>query len=431
MRRKAFLYCSVVIICILCCLLTSSVNYTEPNGIDTPLEVTARSIPEPTENIRVDVRTEFIAEAGIKFISAQAFLKNVAVAVFVKEPSTKQLSTPGSYPLEIMCSGKTYSVTLIVKDSLAPEGDAVNISVPIGKRPEPEQFVTNIRDASEVFVKYKETPDVSVSGEFSVTLILSDTYGNTAELTALLIVLPDTVPPTISGVKPIRVYVGDTVHYRQGISVTDDTDPSPKLTIDSSQVNLKKPGTYKIIYTATDASGNITKVESTVKVISKKVQNVSDEEIYRAADALLAKIIKDGMTKKEQAEAIYKWARGSCHYVSKPNPKNYMLAAYDMLKSHCGDCYNYFSVSKLLFKRLNIVTIDVVKVKNSPHDSEHFWNLVSLDGGVTWYHFDATPRRGPGDDFCLVTDAFIDAYSEAHHGSHNRDKSLYPPTPEE
>ena len=100
------------------------------------------------------------------------------------------------------------------------------------------------------------------------------------------------------------------------------------------------------------------------------------------------------------------------------------------MNGRSGDCFGYFAVTKLLFERLGIPNIDVRKVKNFDGDSDHFWSLVSVDGGKTYYHFDATPRVGDGDDFCLVTDAFLDAYSDSHKGSHNRDKSLYPATPE-
>ncbi len=102
-----------------------------------------------------------------------------------------------------------------------------------------------------------------------------------------------------------------------------------------------------------------------------------------------------------------------------------------MLTTLRGDCYGYFAVAKLMFDRLKIPNIDVVKVKNYEEDSAHFWSLVSIDGGESYYHFDATPRIGDGDDFCLVTDAFLDAYSQAHKNSHNRDTSLYPATPQE
>jgi len=102
-----------------------------------------------------------------------------------------------------------------------------------------------------------------------------------------------------------------------------------------------------------------------------------------------------------------------------------------MLTTGTGDCYGFFAVSKLLFERLDIPNMDVVKVKNSEDDSEHFWSLVSVDGGESYYHFDATPRLGQTGPFCLITDRELDAYSETHDGSHNRDTSLYPATPEE
>ena len=53
-----------------------------------------------------------------------------------------------------------------------------------------------------------------------------------------------------------------------------------------------------------------------------------------------------------------------------------------------------------------------------------------MDGGKTYYHLDTTPRVGDGDDFCLVTDKFLDDYSAKNKNCHNRDKSLYPATPE-
>lgn len=151
--------------------------------------------------------------------------------------------------------------------------------------------------------------------------------------------------------------------------------------------------------------------------------------ITEVADQVLSEIIEDGMTKKQQVKAVYNWLSKNCSYGGHGDRSDYLQAAYAMLTERRGDCYSYFAASKLLFERLGIDNLDVRKVKNNPEDSDHYWNMVSLDDGETWYHFDATPRVGDGDDFCLVTDAFLDAYSKAHRNCHNRDKSLYPATP--
>lgn len=238
----------------------------------------------------------------------------------------------------------------------------------------------------------------------------------------------DTKAPKISGVENKMVYLGDAVSYRKGVKVTDNIDPEPKLTIDSSKVDLSEVGTYEVVFTAEDASGNTSSKTMTVTVIKKTKSEVDLDKLNADVDVILKKIIKDDMSTKQQVQAIYKWARSSLGY-SSYDGHDWLKAAQHMLDKRTGDCYNYFAVCKLMFERLGIPNIDVVKVKKTSGASNHYWSLVSVDGGKNYYHFDATPRKGDGDDFCLVTDSFIDSYSKTHNYSHNRDKSLYPATP--
>lgn len=240
----------------------------------------------------------------------------------------------------------------------------------------------------------------------------------------------DTEAPQILQTRELLVYVGDSLSYFGAVTVTDDCDPIPTVTVDNSRVDLTKAGTYEVIYIATDATGNTARMTATVTVLYKEAGAPDLETINETADALLATIITDGATVKEQVQAIYRWARYTLSYGGHSDRTDWRQSAYTMITERKGDCYGYFAATKLLFERLGIPNIDVQKVRNFPDDSDHFWSLVSVDGGETYYHFDATPRVGEGDDFCLVTDAFLDDYSAANKGSHNRDKSLYPATPE-
>lgn len=240
----------------------------------------------------------------------------------------------------------------------------------------------------------------------------------------------DTTPPVLAGVRDLTLYQGDTVSYLSGVTATDDTDSTPQITVDAAAVDLSSPGVYEVVYLASDASGNVNRATATVIVLEKKAGYVDLETIYAAADAKLAQIIRDNATVKQQVHDIYAWARLNLTYSGHSDRADWRQTAYTMLTDGTGDCFGYFAVTKLLFERLGILNIDVQKVRNSAGDSDHFWSLVSVNGGETYYHFDATPRAGDGDDFCLVTDAFLDAYSDTHKGSHNRDKSLYPATPE-
>ncbi|HBI73586.1 MAG TPA: polysaccharide deacetylase, partial [Lachnospiraceae bacterium] len=85
-------------------------------------------------------------------------------------------------------------------------------------------------------------------GEQKVAIQLKDEGNNTSEVEALLIVKEDTEAPEILGVRDKTAYIGDSLSYRKGITVTDNKDKKVELQIDSSNVNLKKEGTYSVIY---------------------------------------------------------------------------------------------------------------------------------------------------------------------------------------
>lgn len=246
----------------------------------------------------------------------------------------------------------------------------------------------------------------------------------------------DTQAPVIEGAKDLEVYVGDSVSYKSGITVTDDLDPKPIMNIDNSQVDLTKVGTYHVTYTATDAAGNSSAPITVKLTVKPKPANfVEPEVIYAKADAILAQFIRSDMTDREKAEAVYVWTRRSVHLTYGSAPKGFqhesadwLQTAYQLLNKDVpkGDCFYFFAVQKLLLQRLNIPTIDCEKIYDG--DSHHYWLLVSVDGGKSYYHFDNVWSK----ELCLVTDAQLDAFSAAVDSNpFNRNKDLYPATPTE
>ena len=241
---------------------------------------------------------------------------------------------------------------------------------------------------------------------------------------------PDTQAPVITGAKDLEVYVGSTVSYKAGITVTDNVDAKVNLSVDNSQVQISKPGVYTVTYTATDAAGNSASVTIKITVKAKPDNFVEPEVIYAKADAILSQFIRDDMTDREKAEAVYVWTRRSVHLTYGSAPKGFdhesadwLQTAYQLLNRDVskGDCFFFFAVQKLLLQRLNIPTIDCEKIYDG--DSHHYWLLVSVDGGNSYYHFDNVWSK----NLCLVTDAELDAFSAAIE-SHpfNRDKAKYP-----
>lgn len=385
------------------------------------------------EDPALNVRPTLTVEAGDPLPKPQDFLyeeKDLEASFDLQFP-VNATQTPSTYNGRLQYGREVYPITLQVKDTTPPQGILQTVTVNQTKAPALEDFIVEVRDVTAVETAFKENPDVSSGGDKVVTIVLTDTSGNRTELTTTLTVIGDEIAPEITGVKDIELYQGDAVSYRSGVSVSDNMDEAPTLTIDNSQVDLSKPGVYTVTYTATDYCGNEASVSATVTVYEKRDGYVDLETIYELADKTLKKIVNDDMTDRQKVKAIYNWAHRNFSYVDHSDKSDWRQAAYVMLTKGRGDCFNYFAATKLMFERLGIANIDVVKVKPYEGAAGHYWSLVSVDGGETYYHFDATPRVNQNISFCLITDAKLDAYSNAHRGSHNRDKSLYPATPEE
>lgn len=367
-------------------------------------------------------------EAGSELPAAADFLPEAEEAVsYTSDTAAVRMNVPGDYNLTLKSGKKNYEAVLTVRDSVKPIATAVDVTVSGGSEVKAESFIREINDATAVTVRFAQEPDTSVAGNQTVTLILTDLGGNSASLEAILSVVVDTQAPVITGVQELITYVGDSVAYRAGVTAVDETDGALQLEVDSSAVDLSTPGVYTVTYRATDAAGNIATQDTTVTVKEKLANHVDIETIYAAVDAQLARFIREDMTDREKVEAIYVWTRIHFTYGGHTDTTDYIQSAYQFLTTRKGDCYGYFALQKLMLQRLGIPTIDVKKVKNFEGDSNHYWLLVSIDKGKSYYHMDNVWSK----QLCLVTDAHLNAFSKVVKNCFNRDESLYPPTPAE
>lgn len=80
----------------------------------------------------------------------------------------------------------------------------------------------------------------------------------------------DTTPPEILGIRNLSVLKDSDIDLLSSVSVKDNQDDNPTLTIDSSNLDISKVGDYQIVYFAKDRSGNMTKETCIVSVVENK-----------------------------------------------------------------------------------------------------------------------------------------------------------------
>lgn len=380
-----------------------------------------------------NIRSSCQAELGNADYSVENYRLSDAEELNWATDITSLLSQVGTHDAAIEVNGLITPVELVVADTTAPQITASDVHVWLGEAAAPEDFATDIQDASEVTMQYQTVPDYNQTGEQSISLVAIDSYGNETAFSGHLTIEKDTSGPDLLGLRDLSFPLGATITYRKSVFAIDNKDGEVKLQVDSSRVNPLKQGSYLVTYSATDSSGN--ESTATVHITITEPLPVSEEEVYALADEVLMEL---GMTDDYHVlRAIYDWCQSTIYYNGKSDKSSALQAAYDGFTTHSGDCYTYYAVADMLLTRAGYESMEVNR--DEIYESFHAWNLVRYQNN--WYHFDACPLMN-GETFVpfLVTDdelltfsaAYGQRYPDASHRNYYQfDETLYPPRGEE
>lgn len=210
------------------------------------------------------------------------------------------------------------------------------------------------------------------------------------------------------------VYKEDKSWLLKYVSATDEHDGKVKVTVDTSRVKWNKKGIYTVTYHAEDNAGNVASVKTKIAV------RKSSDSYDRYASSILKKITKQSWSDEKKARAIYKYVRGRMAYIDSNDHQSWERSSVYALRYNSGNCFCFYSLSRLLLTRCGIPNQTVTRYKGH---AGHWWNFVYIRDG--WYHFDTTPRRIQGW-FCLWTDSQLTAYSNRAGNSHIWNHSWVP-----
>ena len=374
------------------------------------------------------VYSEVYVEAGTSTCDVSEFLKREAKNAAFTEDSVFDANVPGDYNLKIkwkmpIFGEQTASTVLHVQDTTAPvvtlNTDAIQMYT-TAIAPTAADLVDSVTDATNCTIDFEEPYDFSKEGSFDVTVVVTDSSGNTTTNTIPCTVVEDVTPPEITGVEPIEIAQGDAVSYKKNIEVTDNYDENPTLEVDSSEVNVDKRGVYTVKYIATDEAGNVTEESTTVKIVSAKITAATEETVNAMADEILAEIIIDGMDQKAQAKAVFKWVVNNITYSESAGIDDLLSAAYKGMYYHVGDCTVKQKTAEVLLNRLGIKNMEIEKIRDT---RGHYWLLIDIGEG--WYHYDPNLQLD-GTLIFYWHDADLWEYSNTHGNTHNYDPSKYP-----
>lgn len=213
------------------------------------------------KGVEVEINEKFDALKNIDKIYG-GDIKDVKI-----DDSNVNYNKLGKYELIYLYHDKEYSVIVKVVDTIKPEFEIVDLDLDVGMKIDPASMVINIKDATKTKIQFKKKYDFSQEGVIDVVVQVIDEAGNVTEKKGKVNLVKDDQAPVINDLPVISITKGDTIDYNQGVTISDNRDPNPVLNIDASQVDTNKIGTYIVIYTVSDRSGNKTEKQREIKVV--------------------------------------------------------------------------------------------------------------------------------------------------------------------
>ncbi|MCD7752225.1 MAG: DUF5011 domain-containing protein [Lachnospiraceae bacterium] len=205
---------------------------------------------------------------------------------FTLADNTIRFSSPGAYTVTLSAeddygNSSSATVAVTVVDAVAPEFSGIQTEYYLADTDSAPDYLSGVTatdeidgDLTDAIVLDALNVSYGVPGEYTITYHVSDAAGNAVEKSATVTV-KDTTPPVISlSSTSVSLTVGDDApDYSSLVSASDTTDGdvTASVSIDDSAVDYDTPGTYEVVYTVSDSSGNASTKSATVTIKAKTV----------------------------------------------------------------------------------------------------------------------------------------------------------------
>lgn len=319
----------------------------------------------------------------------------------------------GAYELVITRGDEKLSLGVSVVDTTPPEAKGKTLDCCTGYPVDAISFVEDVKDISPVTASFETEPDWDKDGKQTVSIILTDTSGNSTTVEATAVIAPDKQAPVIYNAADFTAYVGETPDYLGNIAAIDNADPKPTLSVDSSKVDTGKAGSYEISFTAKDANGN--ESSKTVKVTLIKM-SADASKLVAKLSKIIDDVIEADMTENQKIHAVFDYVLKNVKSSGSSDKSDPRAAVYKALSSGKGDSFAAAELTRLLLDRAGCSAIRV-------DGSSASWCMVRASHGL--YHLDAFSGSESDSGIFMLMDAQLKALGGSYW---NRSADICPPS---
>lgn len=193
------------------------------------------------------------------------------------DTSKINFSKVGKYPITYSYNNIKTTITIELKDTLKPNLETQELTIDLGMKVDARDLIKTNYESSRTKVEFKQNYQFDQTGDFDVEITICRGNNCITKQSVVHVLPEDTTPPEMLGIRNLTVLKDSDIDLLSSVSVRDNQDNSPTLTIDSSNLDVSKVGDYQITYHAKDRSLNTAKETCIVSVVENKTIGTFDQ----------------------------------------------------------------------------------------------------------------------------------------------------------
>lgn len=176
----------------------------------------------------------------------------------------------GKYPVTYSFNNIDTTIIIELVDTVIPDLEVKELTIDLGMNVEACDLIKTKKISNRTKIEFKDDYKFDNVGDHPVEIKICHSKKCITKKSIIHVLPKDTIPPKIQGIRNLTVLKDSDIDLLSSVSIKDNQDDKPTLTIDSSNLDISKVGDYVVTYYAKDCSLNKTKETCIVSVVENK-----------------------------------------------------------------------------------------------------------------------------------------------------------------
>ena len=144
----------------------------------------------------------------------------------------------GKYPVIYSFNNIYTTITIELVDTIIPDLEVKELTIDLGMNVEANDLIKTKHFSNRTTIEFKDNYKFDEVGDYPVEIKICHSNKCITKKSIIHVLPKDTTPPEIRGIRNLTVLKDSDIDLLSSVSIKDNQDDNPTLTIDSSKLEI-------------------------------------------------------------------------------------------------------------------------------------------------------------------------------------------------